>query len=290
MRSTDATQVAEMRLLLWPDDDGADGGETVMVWEHDDGSCSGFVALSVRPWADGCREAPVAYVEGWFVRAERRRLGIGRSLIRAAEDWARTGGFGELGSDTNLDNRVSLQAHRRLGFEPTERVQHFRKDLASTPSIEPVTIHEHQGPRSELRALFELAEDSREQLDGYIGLGDVLVATRGGALVGHIQVVPTADGRSVEIKNMAVRPDQQGLGVGRQLVEAVYDRARQRGIAEVSVATATAGLDNLRFYQRMGFRMDRIVRDAFVPATGYPVPIVIDGIELRDQVWFTTTL
>jgi len=32
------------------------------------------------------------------------------------------------------------------------------------------------------------------------------------------------------------------------------------------------------------------VRDAFVPATGYPVPIVIDDIELRDQVWFTTTL
>jgi hypothetical protein len=32
--------------------------------------------------------------------------------------------------------------------------------------------------------------------------------------------------------------------------------------------------------------MERTVPDAFVPATGYPEPIDIDGIPLRDQVWF----
>lgn len=42
---------------------------------------------------------------------------------------------------------------------------------------------------------------------------------------------------------------------------------------------------DLRFYQRQGFRMRAIERDAFTPATGYAAGIQIDGIELRDRVW-----
>jgi hypothetical protein len=51
------------------------------------------------------------------------------------------------------------------------------------------------------------------------------------------------------------------------------------------VATAAADLGNLRFYQRQGFRMRPIERDAFTAATGYPPGPCIDGIELRDRVW-----
>jgi hypothetical protein len=40
-----------------------------------------------------------------------------------------------------------------------------------------------------------------------------------------------------------------------------------------------------RFYQRQGFRMRSVERDAFTPATGYPSGLRIDGIELRDRVW-----
>jgi hypothetical protein len=36
--------------------------------------------------------------------------------------------------------------------------------------------------------------------------------------------------------------------------------------------------------------MLRVVRDAFVPATGYPERQLIDGIPLRDQIWFDLTL
>ena len=51
------------------------------------------------------------------------------------------------------------------------------------------------------------------------------------------------------------------------------------------VATTVADIGNLRFYQRQGFRMRSIERDAFTPATGYPPGLLIDGIELRDRVW-----
>src|SRR5919201_2014269 len=43
-------------------------------------------------------------------------------------------------------------------------------------SMTAIRVEEHQGPRGELRALFELAEDSARQLDAYIEAGRVLVA------------------------------------------------------------------------------------------------------------------
>jgi RimJ/RimL family protein N-acetyltransferase len=56
------------------------------------------------------------------------------------------------------------------------------------------------------------------------------------------------------------------------------------------VATAAADIGNLRFYQRLGFRMRSLERDAFTPATGYEPGLRIDGIELRDRVWFERRL
>jgi hypothetical protein len=56
------------------------------------------------------------------------------------------------------------------------------------------------------------------------------------------------------------------------------------------VATAAADIGNLRFYQRLGFRLRSIERDAFTPAIGYPPGLEIDGIELRDRVWLDLSL
>jgi hypothetical protein len=52
------------------------------------------------------------------------------------------------------------------------------------------------------------------------------------------------------------------------------------------VSTGAADVGNLRFYQRCGFRMLRIERDAFTPDTGYPDPIMVEGVRLWDRVWF----
>ena len=48
--------------------------------------------------------------------------------------------------------------------------------------------------------------------------------------------------------------------------------------------------DSLRFYQRQGFRLYQIVRDAFIPSKGYAEGVMIDGIPLRDQVWLELNL
>jgi ribosomal protein S18 acetylase RimI-like enzyme len=148
----------------------------------------------------------------------------------------------------------------------------------------------HEGSREELVPLFRLAESSAEQLAGYLGLGRVLVARRGPTIVGHAQLVPTDDPETIELKNLAVLPEHQRTGVGRQLVEEAVAREARDGRTRMVVSTATIDTDNLRFYQRVGFRMISVEPDAFTPETGYPEPVIIDGMELRDRVWFARTL
>jgi ribosomal protein S18 acetylase RimI-like enzyme len=157
--------------------------------------------------------------------------------------------------------------------------------VATQPRIQP-----YDGDRGALRALFELAEDSSSALDAYVDEGRVLVALLDEQIVGHLQAVPTARADEVEIKNMAVLTCHQGRGLGRALIASLVDRLADEPVTTVLVATAAADVDNLRFYQRCGFRLRSIERDAFTEATGYPAGIVIDGIELRDRVWLDRSL
>ena len=152
-----------------------------------------------------------------------------------------------------------------------------------------IRVVEHTGPRAELRSLFELAEDSAPELDAYIDAGRVLVALDGGDIVGHLQVTDAAPSEA-EVKNMAVVPTHQGRGIGRELMTAAIALARDEGRAPLVVATAAADVGNLRFYQRLGFRMRSIERDAFTPATGYEPGLMADAIELRDRVWLDLSL
>jgi aminoglycoside 6'-N-acetyltransferase I len=59
-----------------------------------------------------------------------RRRGIARALVAAAAEWAQSRGCREFGSDALLENEVSHAVHRRLGFQESERVVFFRKELS----------------------------------------------------------------------------------------------------------------------------------------------------------------
>jgi aminoglycoside 6'-N-acetyltransferase I len=108
---------------------GRDDAE-VFVIERGDGSLAGFLEVGTRPYADGCETSPVAYLEAWYVDPDVRRHGYGRTLVAAAEGWAREHGYREMASDTQLDNVVSQAAHRRAGYHEVDRVVQFRKDIS----------------------------------------------------------------------------------------------------------------------------------------------------------------
>jgi aminoglycoside 6'-N-acetyltransferase I len=150
----DAAGWAALRVELWPDEDRAvlaaevaryfegppSGGggmpEAVLVAVEPgpSGTVIGFAELSLRAYAEGCETSPVGFLEGWFVAAGRRRQGIGRALVAAAERWARGEGCHEFASDALADNAVSARAHRALGFDEVALIRCFRKPLDPGPA------------------------------------------------------------------------------------------------------------------------------------------------------------
>jgi ribosomal protein S18 acetylase RimI-like enzyme len=150
-----------------------------------------------------------------------------------------------------------------------------------------VRIEEFAGPHRDLIASFREAEDSETRLDAYIDRGRVWVARDdAGEVLGHLQALAEDDGATWEVTNTAVAPGARRRGIGRLLLERATDEARAAGVRRVVLATAAADVGALRFYQRCDFRMTHVVPDAFGPHTGYLEPIDVDGIPMRDQVWF----
>ena len=95
-----------------------------------DGMVAGFIEVGLRSHADGCdTRQPVGFVEGWYVEPTQRALGVGRALMQAAEDWARSQGCQEMASDTWLNHEPSQRAHEALGFEVVDRCVNFKKAL-----------------------------------------------------------------------------------------------------------------------------------------------------------------
>jgi N-acetylglutamate synthase-like GNAT family acetyltransferase len=153
-----------------------------------------------------------------------------------------------------------------------------------------VKIAWYLAERARLRGLFALAEDSPQRLEASIDQGRVLVAFDDGQVVAYLQLVESDAEDEVELRSMAVVEHAQRKGIGRALVARATAECRANGARTLRVATASADTGNLRFYQRLGFRMLRVERDAFTAADGYPDGLTIDGIPLRDRVWLTLAL
>jgi aminoglycoside 6'-N-acetyltransferase I len=142
----DQLELATMRNLLWPESSCEEHRKeietilrsgnygtlpmAILVSHDNSGALAGFIEVGLRSHADGCNTAhPVGFIEGWFVHEPSRKQGIGRALMRAAEEWAREQGCHEIASDTWIDDQISIDAHQSLGFEIVDRCVHFRKPL-----------------------------------------------------------------------------------------------------------------------------------------------------------------
>ena len=147
-QEADLEQLARMCEALWPRASAAEHAEElrlllrgkadlvltmplmIFVAETRDGRLVGFVEVDLRSHADGCNPSrAVGYVEGWYVAEDFRRSGVGKKLIAKAEEWARSHGCVEMGSDAVIDNEMSQRAHEALGYEAVDRCVHYRKKL-----------------------------------------------------------------------------------------------------------------------------------------------------------------
>lgn len=139
LAEADRPKWQEMRSALWPDQDPeelageltdflADPNQHALGAFADD-RLIGFAECSERPWGEECHTKPVAWLEAIYIEPDLRRGGVGASLVRAVEAWARGRNLRELGSDSLIDNQVSITAHGRWGFTETQRIISFRKGL-----------------------------------------------------------------------------------------------------------------------------------------------------------------
>lgn len=132
----------QLRQALWPDGPAGEHRAEMVAFlaaparyaqflaYADDGEAQGFVEAALRSdYVNGTETSPVAFLEGLYVAPAFRRRGIGADLVAAVASWALGLGCSELASDAPLDNTSSHAMHRALGFEETERVVYFRKEL-----------------------------------------------------------------------------------------------------------------------------------------------------------------
>ena len=71
--------------------------------------------------------------------------------------------------------------------------------------------------------------------------------------LGCAALLDLGDGNG-ELKRMIVDPDHAGQGVGRHLVTAILQSARQRGLRAVLLEVGIRNVEARRLYERAGFR------------------------------------
>ncbi|HEX9325156.1 MAG TPA: GNAT family N-acetyltransferase [Reyranella sp.] len=128
------------------------------------------------------------------------------------------------------------------------------------------------GPRdcTALAALLDDPAHAREQVLAWLETpGTTLLVAQSeigvlGVAVLLTRIMPKPGGgmhKVVEVDNLVVHAHQRGQKIGRRLLAAVVEWARQRRAAQVEVMVGDANRDARRFYEAFGFatEADRLV-------------------------------
>lgn len=82
--------------------------------------------------------------------------------------------------------------------------------------------------------------------------GALLLAFRGDTAIGSIALKQLEPGIG-EIKRLYVMPEGRGLGVGKSLVAAIFDQAKQLGYRDIKLDTLPHMREAIALYRRFGF-------------------------------------
>ncbi len=91
-----------------------------------------------------------------------------------------------------------------------------------------------------------------------------------------------------ELKNIAIEKSYRGIGLGRRMLGHAIGLAEARGAREIVVSTGNSSLSNLKFYQRMGFRIQAVEPDYY--QRHYAEPIIEGGLRCLDRLELKLTL
>ena len=115
-------------------------------------------------------------------------------------------------------------------------------------------------------AFMEMCRDELTITEAQVATDTVLVADKDDSIVGTATLIDEGDG-SGSIESMFVEPALIGQGVGRRLLAAVIERARAKGLHQL---TADADPNARGFYERQGFRYLRDVPSGSIAGRSLP--------------------
>ncbi|MBS5606311.1 MAG: GNAT family N-acetyltransferase [Enterocloster asparagiformis] len=132
--------------------------------------------------------------------------------------------------------------------------------------------------KKEYMELLLLADEQEDMIDRYLERGDMFVLEDGGVLA---ECVVTREGDGVyELKNIAVAPDCQRKGYGKQLIEFAFS---YYGDCERMLVGTGDVPSSLGFYHSCGFTESHRVKNFFTDH--YDHPMFEDGKQLVDMVY-----
>lgn len=131
-----------------------------------------------------------------------------------------------------------------------------------------------------------LADEDEAVVRNYMNDGELYVIYCGEHLAGVALLLEQSE-TTIELKNIAVVQEFQGKGIGKVVIQIISDICQAKGYTQVIVGTANSSLDNIAFYQKAGFRMDKIKKDFF---SNYAEPIYENGIRAIDMIVFSKAL
>jgi N-acetylglutamate synthase-like GNAT family acetyltransferase len=124
------------------------------------------------------------------------------------------------------------------------------------------------------------ADPSEQSIRSYLNDSWCFVAKNDGQIVGAC-IVKLISAGTAEIFNVAVYPDHQNQGIGSGLLKFALHELANKRIPRVELGTGTFGYQ-LTYYQRIGFRVDSVVKEYFL--ANYPQPIFENGIQHKDML------
>jgi len=129
-----------------------------------------------------------------------------------------------------------------------------------------------------LNELLLLADPEMQAIEKYIRCARVFVYKQDDAVLG-VAAVTREDEKTFELKNIAVREDVQGMGIGGMLVTHVKEVFKGNRII---VGTSDAHPRILRFYERCGFTRFHVIKNFFID--NYEQPVIDHGRRSVDMV------
>ncbi|WCP69825.1 GNAT family N-acetyltransferase [Vibrio tubiashii] len=124
------------------------------------------------------------------------------------------------------------------------------------------------------------ADPSEKSIATYLSESWCFVALKNKRMVAACVVKPLS-GVLAEIFNVSVLPECQQKGIGSKLLRYALAELSNKGVKRVELGTGTFGYQ-LTYYQRLGFRVDSVVKDHFVD--NYAEAIFESGIQHKDML------